>query len=105
MFHSGGCASPADSKDAYRRGRGSPCLGLVSHLRRNSAHAPRSGSNVNRTVDFPGGTCTARKIALARKTSVSLPSMVARHHGCQTSLSTSIEPEGEVTSTTTSVLV
>src|SRR5205085_8596684 len=71
---------------------------------RNSAHAPRNGANAKRTAYLPGGTCTARKMTLARKISVSTPSMVARHHGCHTSLSTTRPPDGVSASMTTSVL-
>src|SRR5215475_2939569 len=68
-----------------------------------SFSAPATGWKVKRTVWVPGGTTTARKMTLALRMSVEAPSMLARHHGCQTSLSTRMPPAGASTAITTSV--
>src|SRR5262245_57291585 len=68
-----------------------------------SFSAPAKGWKVKRTVWVPGGTTMARKMTLALRMSVETPSMLARHQGCQTSLSTRMPPAGASTAITTSV--
>src|SRR5215472_4486763 len=62
------------------------------------------GWKVKCTTCRPRGQTTARKITSALRISASIPSMLACHHGCQTSLSRRTPPAGASTSTTTSVL-
>src|SRR5262245_61030969 len=69
-----------------------------------SFSAPAKGWKVKRTVWVPGGTTTARKMTLALKMSAAAPSMLARHQGCQTSLSTRMPPAGASTAMTILVL-
>src|SRR5262249_23685744 len=68
-----------------------------------SASAPANGWKLNRTMCFPRGTATARKMPFAFMISASLPSTVAHHQGAQTSLRSRIPPAGASTSTVTSV--
>ena len=70
----------------------------------SSANAPANGWKVKRTTCLPGGTTTARNSTLAFRISAGLPSTVARHHGCQTSLSTTKPPPGASASISMSVL-
>src|SRR5262249_43602265 len=79
-------------------------LALCVILPTTSAKAPAKGWKVKRISCRPRGQTTARKITSALRISASAPSMLARHHGCQTSLSRRMPPAGDSASTTTSVL-